>query len=389
MAKVIERTWVTKAGERKTAWAADYFSPDATGKMKRRLKTFHLKRDAQRWLDQVCVDVRAGTHTALNDSITVAQACEQWITYVKGEGRERSTIDHYRQHAQLHIIPRIGHLKLASLTAPRIEAFRDDLLCKLSRPLAKKVLMSLKMLLNDGMRRGTVAQNVAAKCKIPLASRDQQKLAVGVDIPTPQEVTQIIDAGANEQSRATAWVAALAGLRASELRGLRWSDIDLGKDRGTITVRQRADRYNQIGSTKSADSARVIPIGPMLVNTLRQWKWQCPKGDLDLVFPNAHGRVEHHKNMSRAVVERSCVKAGLLDAEGKPRYGLHSLRHYYASWCINRRSDGGLELPLKVVSYRLGHSGIQITADRYGHLFHNGDDGRELAAGERAMFATN
>jgi integrase len=124
--------------------------------------------------------------------------------------------------------------------------------------------------------------------------------------------------------------------------------------------RLHADRYRQIGSTKSETSARVVPIGPMLVNTLRQWKWTCPKGDMDLVFPTARGVVEHHKNVARAVVERPCVAAGLVDVKGKPRYGLHSLRHYYASWCINRRADGGLELPLKVVSYRLGHAGIQI-----------------------------
>jgi hypothetical protein len=39
------------------------------------------------------------------------------------------------------------------------------------------------------------------------------------------------------------------------------------------------------------------------------------------------------------------------------------------SWCINRRVDGGLERPLKVVQARLGHASIQMTADRYGHLF--------------------
>ena len=55
--------------------------------------------------------------------------------------------------------------------------------------------------------------------------------------------------------------------------------------------------------------------------------------------------------------------------------GLHSLRHFYASWCINRRVDGGLELPLKVVQARLGHASIQMTADTYGHLFPRGDDG--------------
>jgi integrase len=67
--------------------------------------------------------------------------------------------------------------------------------------------------------------------------------------------------------------------------------------------------------------------------------------------------------------------------------GLHSLRHFYASWCINRRADGGLELPLKVVQARLGHASIQMTADVYGHLFPRIDDGSELAEAERAFFA--
>jgi integrase len=64
------------------------------------------------------------------------------------------------------------------------------------------------------------------------------------------------------------------------------------------------------------------------------------------------------------------------------------LRHFYASWCINRRQDGGLELPAKTVQARLGHSTIGITLDRYSHLFPSTDDGAELAAAERAIFAT-
>jgi len=65
--------------------------------------------------------------------------------------------------------------------------------------------------------------------------------------------------------------------------------------------------------------------------------------------------------------------------------GLHALRHFYASWCINRSADGGLELPLKVVQNRLGHANISITADVYGHLFPRADDGDEMAAAERAF----
>ena len=58
---------------------------------------------------------------------------------------------------------------------------------------------------------------------------------------------------------------------------------------------------------------------------------------------------------------------------------------FYASWCINRRADGGLELPLKVVQARLGHASIQMTADVYGHLFPRSDDGAEMAAAEKAF----
>jgi integrase len=79
------------------------------------------------------------------------------------------------------------------------------------------------------------------------------------------------------------------------------------------------------------------------------------------------------------------------DDHGKPiiaaKYGWHSLRHFYASWCINRKVDGGLELPPKTVQQRMGHASIAITMDVYGHLFPSGDDGAELAAAEMALLA--
>jgi integrase len=98
-----------------------------------------------------------------------------------------------------------------------------------------------------------------------------------------------------------------------------------------------------------------------------------------------------HRN---TIIERGLHPAQLaagvtvIGKNGKPvaKYpGLHSLRHFYASWCINRRVDGGLELPLKMVQARLGHASIQMTADRYGHLFPRSDDGSELATAEKAF----
>ena len=104
------------------------------------------------------------------------------------------------------------------------------------------------------------------------------------------------------------------------------------------------------------------------------------------MFPNSRGGIEHRNTIVERGFHPAQVAAGVVDGDGKAKYpGLHSLRHFYASWCINRRVDGGLELPLKVVQARLGHASIQMTADTYGHLFPRGDDGAELAAAERAF----
>ena len=76
----------------------------------------------------------------------------------------------------------------------------------------------------------------------------------------------------------------------------------------------------------------------------------------------------------------------VLDKEGKPimaaKYtGLHAFRHFFASRCINRRADGGLELPPKVVRERLGHSSIGMTMDVYGHLVPRGRRRRRVGRG--------
>ena len=376
---VRKRKWTTRSGEAKEAWIVDYFDQQGA----RHIHTFARKKDADEYHDKVKVDVRQGIHTAASKSITVAQAADDWIAYVELEGRERATVQGYREHVELHIKPRIGREKLAKLTTPRINKFRDDLLADKSRPLAKKVLTSLKSLLRDAQRRGNVAQNVARDVSIGIDMRGKGKLKVGVDIPTVDEVRRIL-AAASGRLRPLLITAAFTGLRASELRGLRWDDVG----RGELHVRQRADRYNVIGRPKSHAGERTVPIGPMVANTLREWRLACPKGDLGLVFPTARGRVEHHKNIVRALAP-VLVAAGLTDKAGKPKYtGLHALRHFYASWCINRRQVGGLELPPKSVQARLGHASIVMTLDRYGHIFPTKDDGAELAEAERAVFAT-
>jgi integrase len=395
---VRKRTWTNAKGETKDAWVVDYVDQQGL----RHIETFARKKEADERHAAIKVEVSKGIHTPSSRSITVAQAANDWINFIEIENRERSTVVLYQQVVEQHIVPRIGSEKLAKLTTPRINAFRDELLRTCSRRLAKRVLTNLKSIIRDAQRRGNVAQNVADGVTIAADKRGDGRLEVGIDIPLPAEISKILAAATPGWKRALLVTAVFTGLRSSELRGLRWPDVDL--DKGELHVRQRADRYNTIGRPKSRSSTRTIPIGPFVVNTLREWKLKCPgrdtaKKDADgnpikeqhLVFPTRTGRIASRSNIIIAVLWPTLITAGVtveeLGKDGKPvlkaKYtGLHALRHFYASWCINRKVDGGLELPAKMVQERLGHANIAMTLDTYGHLFPRGDDGRELAEAE-------
>jgi integrase len=239
------------------------------------------------------------------------------------------------------------------------------------------VLGSLRSLLRDAQSRGNVAQNVALSVKrIDADKRSEGRLEVGVDIPAPEEVRAILAVA--KRHRPLLMTAAFTGLRASELRGLRWSDADLKS--GELHVRQRADRYNKIGKLKSRAGHRTVPLGPMVANTLREWKLVCPRGERGLVFPTSSGKIVAHSGLVRAL-KAAARAAGLTDQDGEPKYtGMHALRHFYASWCINPVDRGGQGLPLKIVQTLLGHSSITMTADVYGHLFSPGDDAEKRLA---------
>jgi integrase len=306
-----------------------------------------------------------------------------WLQGCEAAGLERSTLDYYRQHLERHITPLIGSVKLSRLTVPMVRAFEDKLALDRSPVMVRKARISLGALLTDAQDRGLVRQNVVhARGRrrgkdARVAARQNGKLKVGIDIPSPDEIRAII-AAASDGRHPLLLTAIFTGLRISELRGLRWDDVDF--KRAELHVRQRADRYNAIGKPKSAAGERVVPLPPTLVSTLRKWRLACPNSEMGLAFPADDGSVESYVNITRHALKPTLVAAGIA-----AKYGWHSLRHFYASWCINRKVDGGLELPPKMVQQRMGHASIAITMDVYGHLFPSGDDGAELAAAERAL----
>jgi integrase len=387
---VRKRKWVTKANEPKEAWVVDY--TDQAGE--RHIETFAKKKDADARHAEVKVDVKAGTHVAPSKSITVNEAGENWIRASETHGLERTTIEQYRQHLKYHIAPFIGTAKLSDLSAQVVRKLEDRLHHEGRSPaMVRKVLVSLGSILADAQEQGLAARNAVRdlrrnrrRGKEHNAQKLQKgKLKIGVDIPTPDEIKAIL-AHAKPRWRPLLVTAVFTGLRASELRGLRWQDVNLKANE--IHVRQRADRFREIGAPKSAAGDRIVPFGKFVANALKEWHIKSPhKKPSDLVFPNGQGGVEFHQHIIQRGLIPAQIEADLV-VNGKAKYtGLHSLRHFYASWCINRPQDGGLGLPPKVVQERLGHSSITMTYDRYGHLFPRGDDTEALDAAEGALLA--
>jgi integrase len=167
-----------------------------------------------------------------------------------------------------------------------------------------------------------------------------------------------------------------AGLGASELRALPWSNVDLQS--GTVTVDRRADFRNVIGPPKSQSGFRTIPVPSVVVQALRVWKLRCPPSPGDLVFPSQKGTPIFHANLVLGFQEPLQVAAGtcrqrivngsqVVDDGGGPimerLFGLHDFRHAAASLWIERRVD-----PKRVQTW-MGHHSIQVPFDIYGHLF--------------------
>ncbi|RVI06471.1 site-specific integrase [Sinorhizobium meliloti] len=397
---VRKREWITPKGDKKSAWVVDY--PDTNGK--RRQKTFAKKKDADQFAATASVEVREGVHVADSATVTIEEAGKLWLKSGDAAGLERTTMDQRRQHLNLHIIPLAGQVKLTKVTAPWLRSFQDDLREKgRSAAMVKRITVSLGSILADAQGRGLVVRNAVHELSKARSGtkasekRAKAKLRVGVDIPTNAEIRAILDA-AKGRYRPLLVTMIFTGLRASEARGLRWEDIDLKK--ALLHVRQRADRYGDVGMPKSEAGQRTVPLPPIAVNTLKEWKLACPKSEAGLVFPNTVGNIENHQNMLKRGLWPTQIAAGVtvvaeeVDEEGNPilapKYsGFHALRHWFASWCINRKADGGLELTPKAVQVRMGHSSIQVTFDTYGHLFPALDEGAEMAAAEKALFAVD
>jgi integrase len=375
-------------------WRASY--TDGAGV--RRKKQFPRKSDAEAWLVETQHDVARGTHTPGSISPTVKEAGSLWIKRCTEKQLEATTIKGYEEHCELHIYPFIGAKKLSDMTVPACNAFADQLReAGRSAAMIKKVVRSLGSIFKEARRRGRSNTAPTVGLDLDLPERDDPRPV----IPTKLELQAIIAAAAAHKHRiwrALSLVAVFCGLRASELRGLRWADVDF--EGRMINVTQRADASHKIGKLKTKMAYRSLRLSPLVLNALREWKLLCPKratgkkeanGEpvmvLDLVFPNGIGKVESYANLIDRGFGPIQIAAGVVaqkpvtDEGDEPtmvaagKYGLHALRHACASLWIEQGHNP------KQIQILMGHSSIKVTFDTYGHLFADSEADQRAAEG--------
>src|SRR3954449_6782829 len=182
---------------------------------------------------------------------TVLDIANLWLRRCELEGLERATLRSYRQHVRIYIGPKLGHVPVAQLTMPMVRELIDDMLMGGSKAMAKKILGTTRAILNEAQGRGLVAMNVAREVRL----RNSRRHEAEKTIPTKQEIRTLIDK-CPDKYRPMLLTAIFAGLRSSEMRGLRWMNVDFDKD--VIRIRQRADRWGVLSSPKSRAGRRDI-----------------------------------------------------------------------------------------------------------------------------------
>src|SRR5262245_53154093 len=114
-----------KTGELITrrAFVCDYTDQDGS----RRLKTFKTQAAARDWASKTHIEVKEGVHVPDSETETVAEACNKWLAEARDADLERTTVDQYVQHCELHIKPLIGRTLLSKINAPFVRALERKL----------------------------------------------------------------------------------------------------------------------------------------------------------------------------------------------------------------------------------------------------------------------
>ena len=356
-----------------------YMAPQVDGSRKAVMKRgFTSKREATTALREQLASVDRGAYVQPS-KLTVGAWLDEWLPAHRVSASTRAS---YEQKIRLHIKPHIGNVPLAQLTGARLTAMYRELEADgrvqkgsnkagLSARTVRYIHTIVKAALDAAVRNRLLVVNPAGLAVPPSAKEARPP---EMHPWTAAELSDFLN-WAREQTHddAVAWrTLAYTGMRRGELLALRWSDIDLRAGRITVTrslsVFTDAGEGERLteGPTKTTGSRRTIDLDPQTVETLK--KHRAERGAFDLrliardtlVFASADGQPRHPNRFTRTFT--AAVEHAIRDGVKLTAIRLHDLRHTHATLLLAQN------VPVKVVSERLGHAGPGITLGVYAHV---------------------
>ena len=342
--------------------------PDTGKRRQRRKRGFATQADASAALDEARRAIEAGGFLFDVEHMTFIEYLEHWLEGLPQTDMKPRTISDYRNETRRYIKPHLGDVKLTKLTPLHLERLYRTLMAEGGRggkPLSPKTVLRvhrvIRKAIGDAERKGILQRNVARLADKPsTAQLDTERPAW-----TPDELRTFLAAAEGDELFALYRLAALTGMRRSELCGLRWEDVSLADQ--AVSVRQTLGVTNgvpRVSTPKSRRSRRVIDIDDRTTDILRaHWGQQRQAADFvgegwtetGYVFTTVIGTPQHPDNVSKRFVA--------LVRTLEVRYlTLHGLRHTHATHLLAMGKNP------RMVSERLGHADVAFTLQVYGHV---------------------
>ena len=359
---------ITKRGTNSYTVVINLGRDPLTGKRRQLWRSIKgTKRDAEA-LRVELLHQRDSGMDAPPGKLTVAQYLERWLRDYAEPNVAPKTLRTCIDTVKRHFIPALGSLPLAKLRPQHIQGFYARLLREgrldgkggLSPRSVQRQHQVLHVALHHAVQWQLLSLNPADAVQPPKATR-QEIRPLGLD-----EIQRLLTAADDTPYGTLVHLALMTGLRLGELTGLRWSDTNL--ETGTLHIQQVCQWLPRQGFTfrppKTPKSVRAVAISPDTVDRLRGHRQQQLEervalgpdyGGHNLVLATPLGTPIDPSNLRRA------WKA-ILRTAGIGHLRFHGLRHCHASLMLQQGTHP------KIVSERLGHSGVGITLNLYSHV---------------------
>src|ERR1700676_2493915 len=182
-------------------------------------------------------------------------------------------------------------------------------------------------------------------------SAKRKKIPVVLEIKEVKSLLAALDL----RERTMVLLDVITGLRASELFGLKWADINFKKNEISVT---RSIVLQVVGPCKTEASEKPVPLDPLLATTLRTWRAHTRyKSGSDWVFASPHsgGRKPYwYQSLMRNGIREVARRIGI-----DKKIGWHTFRHTCATLLRASGAD------IKVVQELLRHASCRVTLDTY------------------------